>query len=304
MNDRLILPDAATFAERIELLRGAMARETLAAVLIPSADPHLSEYLPERWQGRQWLSGFTGSVGTLVVTARLRGRVGRQPLLDAGRSATRRHRHRADEDDGAASRPRRTSTGLRRTWRRARRSPSTAPCSASRRRARCGRADGARHRAAHGSRFARCRLARRGRACRTASVYEHAAPHASVSRADKLAEVRRAMQEKGAQWHFVSTLDDLAWLFNLRGADVSYNPVFVAHALIGLDDAALFVADGKVPASLRPRCGRWRAGRVLCDAGRRARRVARRLCLADRPAPHHVRLARKGAVERSRSSRR
>jgi Xaa-Pro aminopeptidase len=59
------------------------------------------------------------------------------------------------------------------------------------------------------------------------------------------------MREKGAQWHFVSTLDDLAWLFNLRGADVTYNPVFVAHALIGLDDAALFVGDGKISADLK-----------------------------------------------------
>jgi Xaa-Pro aminopeptidase len=83
-----------------------------------------------------------------------------------------------------------------------------------------------------------------------AAVYEHAAPHASVTRAEKLAQVRGAMQAKGAQWHFVSTLDDLAWIFNLRGGDVSYNPVFVAHALIGLDDATIFVADGKVPATL------------------------------------------------------
>ncbi len=69
-----------------------------------------------------------------------------------------------------------------------------------------------------------------------AGVFEHAAPHASVARSEKLAQIRRAMAEKGAQWHFISTLDDLAWLFNLRGADVSYNPVFVAHALIGLDE--------------------------------------------------------------------
>jgi len=59
------------------------------------------------------------------------------------------------------------------------------------------------------------------------------------------------MREKGAQWHFISTLDDLAWLFNLRGADVTYNPVFVAHALIGLDDASLFVGDGKISADLK-----------------------------------------------------
>jgi Xaa-Pro aminopeptidase len=83
------------------------------------------------------------------------------------------------------------------------------------------------------------------------SVYEHVAPQASVARPEKLAEVRRVMREKGAQWHFISTLDDLAWLFNLRGADVTYNPVFVAHALIGLDDAALFVGDGKIPADLK-----------------------------------------------------
>jgi Xaa-Pro aminopeptidase len=58
------------------------------------------------------------------------------------------------------------------------------------------------------------------------------------------------MQEKGAQWQFVSTLDDLAWLLNLRGNDVDYNPVFVGHALIGRDSAMLFVADGKVPAEV------------------------------------------------------
>ena len=53
---------------RITQLRQAMRRHGLDAYIVPSADPHLSEYLPPRWQGRQWLSGFSGSVGTLVVT--------------------------------------------------------------------------------------------------------------------------------------------------------------------------------------------------------------------------------------------
>ena len=53
---------------RIAKTQDALARHGLAALLVPSSDPHLSEYLPERWQGRQWLSGFTGSMGTLVVT--------------------------------------------------------------------------------------------------------------------------------------------------------------------------------------------------------------------------------------------
>ena len=56
------------FRRRIERVRDALKRHGLAAVVVPSSDPHLSEYLPERWQGRQWLSGFTGSMGTLVVT--------------------------------------------------------------------------------------------------------------------------------------------------------------------------------------------------------------------------------------------
>ena len=61
-------PAASLVPQRLAALREAMSRAGADAAIIPSADPHLSEYLPERWQGRQWLSGFTGSVGTLVVT--------------------------------------------------------------------------------------------------------------------------------------------------------------------------------------------------------------------------------------------
>ena len=54
---------------RIEALRSHLASTGVQALLVPSADPHLSEYLPGRLQGRQWLSGFTGSQATLVVAA-------------------------------------------------------------------------------------------------------------------------------------------------------------------------------------------------------------------------------------------
>lgn len=59
------------------------------------------------------------------------------------------------------------------------------------------------------------------------------------------------MKDKGADWHFIATLDDIAWLFNLRGGDVSFNPVFVSFALINQQQATLFVALGKVDAELR-----------------------------------------------------
>ena len=60
-------------SERLRQTRAIMQREGIDALLVPSADPHLSEYLPEHWQARQWLSGFHGSVGTLIVTADFAG---------------------------------------------------------------------------------------------------------------------------------------------------------------------------------------------------------------------------------------
>ena len=54
--------------QRLARLRQAMAAEGIDALLVPSADPHLSEYLPGYWQGRQWLSGFHGSVGSTAAT--------------------------------------------------------------------------------------------------------------------------------------------------------------------------------------------------------------------------------------------
>jgi Xaa-Pro aminopeptidase len=84
-------------------------------------------------------------------------------------------------------------------------------------------------------------------------VFEHAAPYAVQTRAEKLAATRKAMAAHGADYHFISTLDDIAYLFNLRGSDVSFNPVFVAHALIAPRDVTLFVPEEKIDAALAAR---------------------------------------------------
>lgn len=55
-------------AERLSRLRELMRREHLSAFIFPSTDPHNSEYVPQHWEGRKWISGFTGSAGTAVVT--------------------------------------------------------------------------------------------------------------------------------------------------------------------------------------------------------------------------------------------
>ncbi|HEY3539337.1 MAG TPA: aminopeptidase P family protein [Trinickia sp.] len=248
MNDRPTetAGPALDIAARIARLRDAMARERLDAYVVPSSDPHLSEYLPARWQARQWLSGFTGSAGTLVVTADFAG-----VWTDS-----RYWVQAAAELEGSGVELMKMTAGQQSQphvdW-LAQRLASGSNVGV----------DGA-VLALAAARALADALSARGIGLRTdldlldavwadrpelpsAPVYEHRAPYACVARVEKLEAVRRAMREQGAQWHFVSTLDDLAWLTNLRGADVNFNPVFVGHALIGLESATLFVGAGKVP---------------------------------------------------------
>ena len=236
---------------RIERIREALQRHGLHAVVVPSSDPHLSEYLPARWQARQWLSGFSGSMGTLAVTRT------QAALFADSRYWTQAEAELAGSGIALVKIPTGTS-GQHADWlARELASGQTAAVD--------GQVIGL-----AAAQALRSTLAAAGVALRTdldlfadtwgdrpalpaAPVFEHLAPHAPVSRADKLAAVRAEMTRLGATHHLVSTLDDIAWLLNLRGGDVSYNPVFLAHALLGPDGATLFVADGKIDAALRAR---------------------------------------------------
>ena len=234
---------------RIQALRTAMSLRQVDACLVPSADPHLSEYLPDRWGGRVWLSGFTGSVGTLIVTAEFAG------LWVDGRYWAQAETQLAGTGIALMKIPGGGST-LHVDWLAENMQPGQTVA-----------VDGAVLGLA-GARALEQALNARQVKLRTdcdllddiwserpslpsAPVFEHAAPHAPLPRSAKLAAVRQTMREQHAQWHFISTLDDIAYLFNLRGSDVSYNPIFVAHALVGTERATLYVADGKVPEALR-----------------------------------------------------
>ncbi len=237
-----------TTAQRLAATRKAMAAEGLDALLVPSADPHLSEYLPGYWQGRQWLSGFTGSVGTLVISQQF-----------AGLWVDSRYWEQAERElAGSGIELMKLSPGQ----------PSALDWLAEHVQPQgCASVDG-RAMALASARQLRERLGQRGARLVTDQdvlgrvwsdrptlpsnpVYSHLAPYAVVGRAQKLAQVRQAMHAKGADSHFIATLDDIAWLFNLRGSDVSYNPVFLAFALIDARRVQLFIASGKVDEPLR-----------------------------------------------------
>jgi Xaa-Pro aminopeptidase len=234
---------------RLERLREALARQGLDALLVPSSDPHLSEYLPGRWQGREWLSGFTGSMGTLVVT-----RDGGALFADSRYWA---QAERQIEGTGLALVKIPTAAATHHIdWITRTLKPGQTLA-----------ADGQVLGLAAAEQL-RVALGKAGVQLRTdldpldeawpdrpslpsAPVYEHRPPQAATPRAAKLALVREAMARAGASHHFVSTVDDIAWITNLRGSDVDYNPVFLAHLLLDATGGTLFIRPGKLAAELQ-----------------------------------------------------
>ena len=236
---------------RIARLRDALRNAGAHAILVPSADPHLSEYLPRRWQAREVLSGFTGSMGTLVVT-----------LDDAQLFADSRYWTQAERElagSGIALFKIPSGASVQHiSWLAERLQPGQTLVVDGQV---LGLALAQQLRSAMGAKGVRIDTTldlidhawdeRPG--LPDAPIYEHAAPQATVSRADKLRQVREAMTRHGGTHHLISSVDDVAWLFNLRGSDVSYNPVFLAHALLDANSATLFVQPGKIDAALAQR---------------------------------------------------
>ncbi len=238
--------------QRLAQLRQVLQRHDVAALLIPSSDPHLSEYLPARWQGRQLFSGFTGSMGTLVVTG------DRAVLFADSRYWTQAETELAGTGVELLRIP--TGAAVHHVDWLAEQVSAGATVAV----------DGAVLGLAAAQQLEQA-LTRRGIVLRSevdlldeawpdrpglpdAPVYEHLPPQAAVARADKLAQLRAEMQRLGATHHLVSTVDDIAWITNLRGSDVDYNPVFLAHLLVELDGrATLYVAEGKVAPDLAAR---------------------------------------------------
>ncbi len=240
---------AAIIQNRITAMQAAMRAANVSACVIPSSDPHISEYLPDRWKSREWLSGFTGSMGTLVVT-----------VNEAAVFADSRYWVQAERElmnTGVALEKIPTGTATHHLdWLAKRLEKDNVVA-----------IDGTVMGLAPARALEQVVTSKQASLridldlletvwtnrpdLPNVSVYEHANPQASTTRAEKLAMVRNSMKQLGAQWHFISTLDDLAWLLNLRGQDVEYNPVFLAHALVGEKTVRLFVDARKIDSALK-----------------------------------------------------
>lgn len=239
------------YKDRVAAVQKHLQHLDLHALLVPSSDPHLSEYLPDHWQGRAWLSGFTGSVGTLVVTR-----------TQAALFADSRYWAQAERElHGSGMALEKIPSGASTQyidWLASQLGPGQTVA-----------VDGRVLSITTAEQLTNA-LQSRGAVLRTDSdvlgavwsdrpalpmgtVFEHLPPHADTSRAVKLAAVRQALTDLQASHHFISGLDDIAWLLNLRGSDVSYNPLFLAHLLLTPTAAVLFVQPNKIPTALRAR---------------------------------------------------
>lgn len=237
--------------QRLSALREEMRREKLDAFIFPSTDPHHSEYVPERWKGRQWISGFDGSAGTAVVTLRSAA------LWTDSRyflSATKQLE----------------GTEFRLMKLRMPGTPTIAQWIGAELRAFGGTSVGVDGmvNALDDTESLIADLRREGGitvranldilnniwtdrpAIPTNKVTVHPMTYAGETAKSKLARVRQALRELHADGMLVSALDDVAWTLNLRGTDVHCNPVFVAYLLIDSDHATLYCDKEKLSADV------------------------------------------------------
>ena len=238
----------STINNRIAALRAHIAQEQIQAFIIPSTDPHLSEYVAPHWQSREWISGFTGSAGTVVVTAK-----------DAGLWTDSRYFLQAARQlEG-------TCITLYKEM-----LPETPNIpeflSAHLQEGDCVGIDGKMFSAEEVEHLQK-ELKKSGICIKSiadpmqllwtdrpamplAPAFVYDTKYAGMSFTEKLPAVRQAMEATGADSLLLSALDEIAWLLNIRGNDVHCNPVVVSYLLIEKDKVNYFVQPQKVTPEL------------------------------------------------------
>jgi len=260
--------------ERIEALREQMRAKGLTAYVVPGTDPHQSEYLPDRWQRRAFISGFTGSAGDVLVT-----------LDDAGLWTDGRYFLQAERElEGTGVRLFRggmpgvptLENHLAETMGRDD-VVGIDPRVVSPRRAR-GFEDAL---ATTGARFKPVSTNLVDRAWKGQPALPRTPLRVQSKRfagetvASKLRRVRQEMVEVGVEAHVVAALDAVMWTTNLRGRDVDFNPVAIAYLVIERETATLFVDPVKVTPEVEKHLGKHVGVRPYEQTGAALRELAK-----------------------------
>lgn len=234
--------------QRIAALRAIMEREDIAAFIIPSTDPHLSEYVAPHWESRKWISGFTGSAGTVVITRH-----------EAGLWTDSRYFLQAAQQlEG-------TEIVLYKEM-----LPET-PSIPDFLTQHLKESDAV---GIDGKMFAATQVVQLKSELGKAGISIKAIPdpmtelwtdrpaipnnpafvydicYAGVSCKEKIETIRTSIQKIGAEYILLSALDEIAWTLNIRGNDVHCNPVVISYLLIGRDSVHFFIQPEKVTNEL------------------------------------------------------
>lgn len=239
--------DKQTIAARLAALREEMRREHLSAFIFPSSDPHNSEYVPSRWEGRKWISGFDGSAGTAVVTLHSAAlwTDSRYFLAAEEQLAGTEFQLMRERVDGTPSIAEWIATeiesaesseigvdGMCMTY---------AECSDLK--------TDLKH---NGGITVRTNLDILDRiwtdrpSVPLNPVSIQPIEYAGESCHDKLGRIRSNLLRRGAGGMLMTQLDDIAWTLNLRGTDVHCTPVFVAWLIVAEEVAVLYIKDEKL----------------------------------------------------------
>ncbi|NUG52385.1 aminopeptidase P family protein [Acinetobacter lactucae] len=238
-----------TVPEKLEKLRELMRNQQIDAFVVMSADPHMSEYLPDYWKARQWLSGFSGSVGTLVVTQNFAGlwadgRYWVQAEQQLAGTGFQLQKLTSDE----------TSTHL--AWIE-KNLPTGSVISVN------GQTLSIQQFKAleHTVRVHSYKLAAQKDLVGEIWLDRPELPSEKIhlmqeglnalSRKEKIQAIRESLTSKNISGHFISSLDDIAWVLNARGQDVEYNPVFLSHFYINAEQAVLFIDSSKLDSTIQ-----------------------------------------------------
>ena len=233
-----------TVNEKIAALRGEMAKANVDALVIPTSDPHMSEYIPEAWKARKEFSGFTGSAGTLVITTEESG------LWTDGRYFIQAE---AQLSGSEIKLFRMREKGV----------PTVEEYLADTQAGKTVAVDGTIYPAASGL-LLQEKLEKVGASLVSEDlvmpVWENRPelPHtpayvlnvkyAGLSPKEKLQQVREKLAEKNADAQLYSTLDCANWLSNVRASDIAYNPFATSYVLVLKDEASLYLDEDRLSA--------------------------------------------------------